>query len=79
MNLILLFENDFVKDNTVELKGRRLEHVSQVVRSKVGDELTVGIVDGKIGKGKVTKQRTQYLTAFDKSAPKKILCILTQE
>ncbi|MFC2118993.1 PD-(D/E)XK nuclease family protein [Bacteroidota bacterium] len=37
------------------------------------------IVECKIGKGKVTKQRTQYLTAFDISSTKKILCILTQE
>lgn len=37
------------------------------------------IVECKIGKGKVSKQRTQYLTAFETSAHKKILCILTQE
>ena len=75
MNLILLFENDFVKDNTVELKGRRLEHVSQVVRSKVGDELTVGIVDGKIGKGKVTHIDDELLrmqVILDKEPPPSI-------
>src|SRR5690606_28399870 len=37
------------------------------------------IVECKIGKGKAVKQRTQYLTAFDKEAQTKILCILTQE
>ena len=37
------------------------------------------IIECKIGKGKVSKQRKQYLTAFDKTAEKKILCILTQE
>jgi len=37
------------------------------------------IIECKIGKGKVLKQRTQYLTAFDASVSKKILCILTQE
>jgi PD-(D/E)XK nuclease superfamily len=37
------------------------------------------IVECKIGKGKAVKQRTQYLTAFNKEAQTKILCILTQE
>ncbi len=37
------------------------------------------IVECKIGKGRAIKQRSQYLTAFDKDAQTKILCILTQE
>ena len=37
------------------------------------------IIECKIGKGKAIRQRTQYLNAFDNSAQKKILCILTQE
>lgn len=37
------------------------------------------IVECKIKKGKATKQRTQYLTAFNDNAKQKVLCILTQE
>ena len=37
------------------------------------------IVECKVGKGKVAKQRTQYLTAFDNNVQNKFLCILTQE
>lgn len=37
------------------------------------------IIECKIRKGKVQKQRTQYLTSFDKNAPQKIICFLTQE
>jgi len=37
------------------------------------------IIECKIGKGKVLKQRTQYLTSFDNSAKTKILCFLTQQ
>ncbi|OGX08474.1 MAG: 16S rRNA (uracil(1498)-N(3))-methyltransferase [Omnitrophica WOR_2 bacterium GWA2_37_7] len=55
MNLILLFEDDFVESGLVEIKGRRLDHVKQVIRTKVGEDLTVGIENGKIGKGKVTR------------------------
>jgi len=54
MNLILLFEDDFVESGLVEIKGRRLDHVKQVIRTKVGEDLTVGIENGKIEKGKVT-------------------------
>jgi len=55
MNLILLFEDDFTSDNTVLLVGRRAKHVFSVHRAVVGDELTVGLVNGKIGKGLVTE------------------------
>jgi RsmE family RNA methyltransferase len=55
MNLILLFQEDFI-DNTgiVRLQGRRLKHVLEVHRASVGDELCVGILNGQIGFGKVT-------------------------
>jgi len=54
MNLILLFEEDFISENSVVLKGRRAKHVYSVHRAVVGDELTVGLVNGKTGKGLVT-------------------------
>jgi 16S rRNA (uracil1498-N3)-methyltransferase len=55
MNLILLFQDDFI-DNTsiVRLQGRRLKHVLEVHRAAVGDELCVGILNGQIGFGRVT-------------------------
>ena len=55
MNLILLFEDDFAADDIVRLTGRRLEHVMNVHRVKVGDELTVGVSGGRIGSGVVTR------------------------
>jgi RsmE family RNA methyltransferase len=54
MNLILLYDNDFVSASTVRLTGRRLKHILEVHRPAVGDELTVGRLDGPIGKGRVT-------------------------
>ena len=55
MNLILLFQEDFI-DNTdvVRLQGRRLKHVLEVHRASVGVELCVGVLNGQIGVGKVT-------------------------
>jgi RsmE family RNA methyltransferase len=54
MNLILLFQDDFIDNTSVRLQGRRLKHVLDVHRASVGDELCVGILNGQIGFGKVT-------------------------
>lgn len=53
MNLILLFEDDFVAAGRVRLTGRRLEHVAKVHRATVGDELVVGAANGRVGRGRV--------------------------
>ncbi len=61
MNLILLFPDDFVDEQRVRLTGRRFEHVTHVHRAKVGDRLTVGVADGHVGKGEVTRLEDQAL------------------
>jgi 16S rRNA (uracil1498-N3)-methyltransferase len=55
MNLILLFDDDFLGPGQVRLRGRRLQHVTEVHRAKVGEELTVGVAGGRIGRGLVTR------------------------
>lgn len=56
MNLILLFENDFIGDGRrVRLTDRRHQHVLDILRAKAGDELCVGLVNGKTGKGRVVE------------------------
>jgi len=53
VNLILLFPDDFASDGAVRLTGRRARHVHEVHRARVGDSLTVGLVNGPVGKGTV--------------------------
>ncbi|NOR50625.1 MAG: 16S rRNA (uracil(1498)-N(3))-methyltransferase, partial [Desulfuromonadales bacterium] len=53
MNLILLHDDDFAADALVILTGRRLQHVLDVHRAKVGDCLRVGQLGGLVGEGKV--------------------------
>jgi RsmE family RNA methyltransferase len=53
VNLILLFESDFVSPSRARLTGRRLEHVTDVHRASVGDELVVGVANGRVGRGRV--------------------------
>lgn len=55
MNLILLFEEDFISPGEVRLAGRRLEHVMKVHRAKAGDALVVGVAGGGIGRGEVMR------------------------
>jgi RsmE family RNA methyltransferase len=53
MNLVLLFEDDFVAEGRARLRGRRLQHVAAVHRAAAGDELVVGVAGGRIGRGRV--------------------------
>lgn len=61
MNLILLLEEDFTSAHRVRLSGRRREHVIEVHRAKVDDELTVGRLNGPMGKGRITQLDSECL------------------
>ncbi len=54
MNLILLFQDDFI-DNTDRalLRGRRFRHVREVHRASIGDEFSVGLLNDRIGTGRI--------------------------
>jgi len=54
VNLILLFDDDFLDARRVRLTGRRLTYVRAVHRAAVGDTLRVGRVQGNVGTGVVT-------------------------
>ncbi len=63
MNLILLLDQDLAPDGkTARLEGRRAKHVREVHRAQVGDSLSVGLLGGKMGTGKVVSaDRDQVL------------------
>ena len=72
MNLILLFEDDFLDATRVRLTGRRLEHVLTVHRAAAGDELTVGVEGGRVGRGRVVRLDEEALeleVALDRDPP----------
>ncbi|HUR83182.1 MAG TPA: 16S rRNA (uracil(1498)-N(3))-methyltransferase [Thermoanaerobaculia bacterium] len=70
MNLILLFQSDFIEDGRVRLMDRRLAHVTNVHRAAVGDALTVGLCGGAIGTGVVTSLSPLELSvSFDREPP----------
>lgn len=55
MNLILLFPDDFTGEGAARLTGRRRDHVLRVHRASVGDELVVGVLGGRVGRGVVRR------------------------
>jgi hypothetical protein len=69
-------EKNFKQAN-ITIQKKRKEGITDIEINQA-DKYHV-IVECKIGKGKVNKQRTQYLPSFDKNTQHKILCILTQE
>ena len=72
MNLILLFEEDFVGPQQVRLHGRRLQHVLAVHRARVGDALRVGRVNAQTGSGVITTLTSEVMemeVALDQDPP----------
>jgi RsmE family RNA methyltransferase len=56
MNLILLTKDDFIEGTgRVYLQDYRAAHIRNINKSSVGDELRVGLVNGKIGCGRITR------------------------
>lgn len=51
VNLILLYDSDFIAENTVKLTDERCKHIRTVHQSKPGDSVRVGKVNGLMGTG----------------------------
>jgi len=72
VNLILLFNDDFITATRVKLSGRRLEHVTNVHRAVVGEALVVGVANGRIGFGTIAHIDDDSLemdVSFDRDPP----------
>jgi RsmE family RNA methyltransferase len=53
MNLILLYQEDFIAISRVRLQGRRCQHAREILNAANGRILQVGLIDGKTGFGTV--------------------------
>lgn len=51
MNMIIIYKEDFSDERQVVLADERAQHIKNILRSKVGDRLEVGSLDGKMGAG----------------------------
>jgi RsmE family RNA methyltransferase len=55
MNLVLLLPEDLLAPDYARLTGRRFQHMREIHRAAVGEDLTVGLLGGKMGKGRVLR------------------------
>ncbi|MCL1894831.1 MAG: 16S rRNA (uracil(1498)-N(3))-methyltransferase [Holophagaceae bacterium] len=75
MNLVLLLPEDFISEQHVRLTGRRLEHIVNVHRAKLGDTLRVGVLNEKVGRGLITaldNQTVEIEVSLEQEPPPKL-------
>ena len=75
MNLLILRQEDFLEPGRVRLTGRRLRHVTEVHRAQAGDDLSVGLLEGALGRGRVTRLDAEALeleVVLDQAPPPKL-------
>lgn len=65
MNVILLDDADFNEAGTVRLSGPRVQHMNNVLASVPGDQLTVGRINGKLGRATVGKISARSAEFYD--------------
>jgi RsmE family RNA methyltransferase len=53
MNLILLFDSDFITPHRVRLSDRRFVHIKDILKAECAKTLTVGKINGLMGQGTV--------------------------
>jgi len=79
MNLILLKPSDFVSDSVVRIDDFRFEHIKNVLKLKNGDFLKAGLLNDKIGTGKICEigeKSVSFSIILNKNPPKENPAIL---
>mgnify|MGYP006094078593 CR=1 FL=1 len=61
MNLVLLFDDDFVSDNKVRLRGRRHQQIFSIHKSSLGDTVKVGKLNANMGTGIITALTAEFV------------------
>lgn len=75
MNLVLLLPEDLLSPDQARLSGRRLAHVREVHRAQVGDDLAVGLLGGRMGRGRVLRlddEALELALTLDQEPPPKL-------
>ncbi|MCB1868475.1 MAG: 16S rRNA (uracil(1498)-N(3))-methyltransferase [Gammaproteobacteria bacterium] len=62
MNLVMLFEDDFVAPGRAVLSDRRLTHIREIHRAGEGDRLRVGLLQGGIGSALIERMTEREVT-----------------
>jgi RsmE family RNA methyltransferase len=62
MNLLLLYDEDFVDDETARVSGERADHLRTVLKANAGDALRVGRLGGDVGSAEVSEDGDSGVT-----------------
>ena len=81
MNLVLLSPSDFINSNEIVIHGkdRRLIHILNVHKAKIGTKLLVGVLNSRIGTGLITnidKNICKITITLTDNPPPPLPCIL---
>ncbi|MBC8207977.1 MAG: 16S rRNA (uracil(1498)-N(3))-methyltransferase [Desulfobulbaceae bacterium] len=59
MNILLIEQHELV-DNRVLLHDRRAEHLVKILKSREGDTVRVGVIDGAMGRAEIVSLKCRY-------------------
>jgi RsmE family RNA methyltransferase len=72
LNALLFDEKDETGPGRVRVGGRRLRHVREILRAEPGDELVVGRIGGRLGRGRIAaldSERLELEVTLDRDPP----------
>ena len=69
MNLLLLRQSDFVDAGTAQISDMRAQHIRQVLRAELGQQLRCGLLNGNIGTADITKLGDTIKLTVNLTAP----------
>jgi RsmE family RNA methyltransferase len=73
MNIIILTEEDNKSENIYKIGDNRFTHINNILKSEIGDNIEVGILNGKIGTARITeKNSSEILLEIVNLEPNKI-------
>jgi RsmE family RNA methyltransferase len=75
VNLLLFTDSDRLGDNQITVRDRRLQHLLQVHRAQVGDQVRVGELGGLMGSGHILElnsERAVLATTLNLPPPAKL-------
>lgn len=73
---IILFEKSELDNKTVILEDDRARHIVKILRSKPGDTVKIGMIDGKIGTGVIIElsRKQPYRVLLDVALEEENIC-----
>ena len=75
MNLLLVQEGDLLAADRIEIRGRRLQQIREVLGAQPGDTVKVGMLNGLMGEGRIltiNEELAELQVSFSQPPPAKL-------